>query len=254
MGTGLGFAYCHARIQARLAALPSEQEWDRLAGARTLAGFIEEARTGPLCPWLKGFSTLSDAHAIERGLRALVGDLVQEIAGWVPQRWRGAVDWVAWLPSLPMLTEMARGGPMPSWLVQDYALQGLLSASGEPDAEAVASAGLAELLAAGDAQAVAERWLAEWHRRCAHAGAGARRELDRLASRLRSHLAVFRAADPDQAWVLRRALREDLWLLFHRRPLQPVAVFCYLVLVLLDLERLRSALIGRALFAQGGQV
>jgi hypothetical protein len=36
--------------------------------------------------------------------------------------------------------------------------------------------------------------------------------------------------------------------LVHRRAEEPVAVFCYLVLVALDLQRLRDGLLRRALF------
>ena len=130
MGTLSGFAYAQARIQALLAALPGEQEWDRLAGSRTLSGFIEEARTGPMRPWIKGFSALSEPHAIERGLRALFRDLVDELAGWVPERWGEAVRWVAWLPVLPALGRVAGGGRMPAWIERTTSCTGCSASPG----------------------------------------------------------------------------------------------------------------------------
>jgi hypothetical protein len=50
------------------------------------------------------------------------------------------------------------------------------------------------------------------------------------------------------AWSLRRELRERLRLEFHRLPLEPLTAFAFLALVALDLERLRAALMERALF------
>lgn len=251
MGTETRFAYCQARIQARFADLPGEDEWSRLAGSRTLSGFIEEARTGPLRPWVKGFSALSEPHAIERGVRALAWDLVHETAHWVPGAWREAVRWVAWLPALPALRQMARGGPMPGWVARDYGLHPLLGESGEPDRRAIDAIGLGGVVRTGEPDRVAIRWLAEWRRRCDDARAGARRELDAMAERVKAHLDAFRLADPEQAWGLRRTLREELRLKFHQRPLQPVAVFLYLGMVLLDLERLRAAMLARALLVAG---
>jgi hypothetical protein len=67
----LDFAYAQARIQARFASLPSEAEWQRVAASRSLASFLEEARTGCLRDWVKGFSGQSDVHYLEEGLRSL---------------------------------------------------------------------------------------------------------------------------------------------------------------------------------------
>ena len=64
---------------------------------------------------------------------------------------------------------------------------------------------------------------------------------------IRSHASAFPRSG-EAAWPLRRDLRERLRLGFHRLPLQPAAAFYYLALLALDLERLRAALMERALF------
>ena len=64
-----------------------------------------------------------------------------------------------------------------------------------------------------------------------------------------THVQTFRQAAPASAWLLRRELRERLRLRFRQQTLQPLVPFIYLALVALDLERLRSALISRALFS-----
>lgn len=260
-----GFAYCYARLSARFAALPGDGDWLRLAGARTLATFLEEARGGPLQPWIRGFSAGTDAHALERGLRALAWDLTCEVAAWAPPPWRAAIRWVAWIPYLPILAHLDPGAPAPPWVSRDPRLRALLDPTGTPDPAALVGAGLGDLFggatgigtAPADPARVAQGWCAAWRARWPGGerppapgpiGSSEARDLDALRGRLEAHLLAFRGADPALAWALRRALRERLRLLFHRRPRAPVGVFVYLALALLDLERLRAELLGRLLF------
>jgi hypothetical protein len=254
------FAYAQARIQARFAALAGEPEWQRLAGMRTLSAFVEEARLGPLRPWVKGLSGASDPHELERGLRALAWDLVDEVATWVPGPWQGAVAWVGWLAYLPVLEQAARGAPLPGWVAEDYRLRPLLGDDGRLDPMALARAGAGSLPVAGSpgsgrpgsvSSSVAAAWLGEWRRRRPRVGRQGAADLRALERSIGAHLGAFRAADPADAWTLRRALRERLRLRFHRQALGPVPIFCWLALALLDLERLRGELLRRALAPLG---
>ena len=107
------FAYAQARVQARYAELPGEDAWQRLAAARTLGMFLEEAREGALRGWVKGFSAQSDGHDLDRGVRGIWQDEVTRVAAWLPQPWRPALLWLRWLPLLPLLAHAGRGGPLP---------------------------------------------------------------------------------------------------------------------------------------------
>ena len=78
------------------------------------------------------------------------------------------------------------------------------------------------------------------------------RNLERLTYLLIDHRRRFPLLAPEQAWPARDALRMTLRHLFHRYLLQPANPFVFLCLVACDLERLRRALVSRALFpAQG---
>ncbi len=252
------FSYCQVRLQARYAALPGETDWQRLAGARTLAAYLEEARTGQLQSWVKGFSAQSTGHDLELGLRTLAADLADEAAGWVPAPWRAAVAWGAWLPYLPVLGYLAPGpgGPDPitdrpphcprAGAAADLRYRALLDAGAVPD---LAARGWAGPLPDADQPArVATRWAEGWRARWPTCDRSCRQDLEALAERVTEHLRAFRQASPGTAWDLRRTLRERLRLDFHRHLLAPVTVFIYLTLVLLDLERLRAELLRRALF------
>ncbi len=245
-----GFAQCQARIQARYAALPTDAEWQRLAGARTFSGFVEEARVGPLQPWVKGFSRLSRGHELDRGLRNLAADLAEEVSGWVPSRWQTAVRWIAWLPFLPVFEHLSRGATPPDWMALDYRLGTLLNQEGALQAHALERQGLSPLVSPGEPTQVVPHWAEAWRQRWPATDPETRRHLDDFSAVIDSHLAAFRRSTPDTAWGLRRALRERLRLSFHQRLLEPVTVFIYLALVLLDLERLRAELLRRCLFPQ----
>lgn len=247
----LGLGYAQARIQARFAALPAEAEWQRLAGARSLGAYLEDARVGPLRPWVKGFSALSGAHDVERGLRSFAWEEVHEVAGWVPRAWRPAVQWVAWLPFLGVFEQLARARQIPSWATQDQRLRTLLEDDGVPSPLALQRQGLTELAAPGDAEQVASRWMREWRNRWPASRLGQGQRLDGFCREVGDHLAAFRLGGPDAAWGLRRQLREHLRLRLHQRLLQPLTVFLYLALILLDLERLRGELLRRCVFAPG---
>jgi hypothetical protein len=251
MNLNQDFSYCQARLQARYANLPDAAEWQRLAGVRTLAAFIEEARLGPMRPWVKRLSATSDALVLERGLRALAAELADEAARWVPRPWRAAVAWTAWLPYLPVFEHLADTTPPkrpPDWASADARLRALVTEEGEPDPDALERAGLRMLLDAPRPDQIPARWANAWRDRWPPGRRGWTRDLEAFTAGLAAHLGAFRQAAPAEAWNLRAALRERLRLQFHQHLLAPVTVYIYLALILLDLERLRAELLRRALF------
>jgi hypothetical protein len=246
MRKDLDFAYAQARIQARFATLPQETEWERLAASRTLAAFLEEARTGSLCNWVKGFSSQSDIHDLEAGIRSLYWDSLEAVAGWVPAPWREAVSWVRWLAWLPLLSHLKSGGVMPDWTAQDQSLHALADSDGALSMQRLEEAGAACLLHAEED--VVSVWIAEWKQRWPRCSRTLCRDLEALIPLVMTHFDVFPRLPPDSAWRQRRELRATLRLHFHRQPLEPAIPFVYLALTALDLERLRAALVSRALF------
>ncbi len=240
------FAYAQARIQARYGDLPGEDDWQRLAGARTLGIFLEEAREGALRIWVKGFSALSDAHDLDRGLRTIWSDGVDQVALWMPKPWRAAFSWLRWFPLLPLLAHAARGNALPPWVDRDGALHPLRRSDGAFDPTALIASGAGALLVPPEGLAAA--WRAEWQRLWPACDRRFLINLEHLAAAVLRHAQAFARAGSDAAWPLRRELRERLRLDFHRLPLQPAAAFAFIALIALDLERLRAALMQRALF------
>ena len=197
--------------------------------------------------WIKPFSGQSDCHDIDVGLRALHRELAEELAEWMPRPWRAATRWTRWLALLPLFEHLARGLDMPAWTARDHDLSGLLDEQGRFDPRRLERHGAAGLLAPGADPGVV--WLVQWSQLWPPCRRDYLRTLQSLRELLAAHLETFRRARPEDAWGLRRSLRERLRLRFHQQLLQPASPFVYLALTALDLERLRAELTTRALFA-----
>ena len=74
--------------------------------------------------------------------------------------------------------------------------------------------------------------------------------LEELASLVSGHLARFRIALPHEANALRRGFESRLLAAFRRRPVEASAVFAWLALAALDLERLRGEIERRLAFPE----
>jgi hypothetical protein len=245
-----GFAYVQARAQARVGQLLGEQQWLHLAAARGLSAYLEEARTTALRPWVMGFSSASDSHDIERGIRAQFRTTVVEAVGWVQRDWRPAVHWVAWLTELPLLQLLLGGKRVPWWVARDRHLSGYLDRSGQVSRAGIEQAGGSVLIAAWErGEPLDAAWLSHWQTLLPRRHRQTTRSLEQLTELLVRHGRDFRALQPAQTRAARRELRERLQHLFHLWPLQPAALFSYLGLVACDLERLRGALVRRVLFS-----
>jgi hypothetical protein len=246
-------AYAQARVQARLADLPAEQEWERLASARTLSAYLEEARSTGFAGWVRAFSGLSQPHDLERGCLTIARESVRITADWAPAGWRPAIEWLVWLPTVSVLEHLARDLPLPEWVAANDPLRALVTTEGGLDRQAVAAAGLSDLLATGRPEQVGAAWAAAWRARWPHCGGRCRHQMAELVQVVHDHLDAFRRGSSAAAWGARRTLRARLRILLHLRPVQPVVLFAYLGILFIDLERLRGALLSRAVFERSGE-
>jgi hypothetical protein len=153
------------------------------------------------------------------------------------------------LPLLPLLGHVARGHPLPPWVDSDPSLGVPRRSDGVLDTQALVAVGGVALTA--PAEGLPEAWRAEWQRLWPGGDKALVGGVEGLAASVLRHTRAFAQAGSDTAWSLRRELRERLRMDFHRLGLQPAAGFAFLALVALDLERLRAALMQRALFSLG---
>lgn len=216
--------YAQARLQARYGAHPVEAQWRQLGTYRDIAAYLAAARAMPFADWLAGIDDSAGPHEIERALRRLWRKSVAEVARWLPAEWGRAACRLETLIDLPAFAHRQRGEALPRGVEFDPRLGAL-----------------------ADGKANLEHWLAHWIRFWPEDRDSDHAELKLLGERLRRHLADFAQTDTAVAWEARRALRSRVVLAFRRAALQPLAAFLFLLLLALDLERLRAELMLRAL-------
>jgi len=247
MSPPLSWSYVQARLQARHGERLDEGEWRALEAARSLDNFIDRSRATALGRFSERLSNGTSSHAIEGALRNGWRDYVAEVASWCAPEWRPAILWCTTLPDLPAFAALLRG-EAPRWVQQDA----VLAAYFELAQGAVIKSPLDALLPGAKREAtITARWFVHW-RSLWPQGARERRALTALADAVRANVARLDFAAPqDTSAGYRRALAQSVTRMFRRHGASPVAVFCHLTLVALDLERLRGGLARRALFAPG---
>jgi hypothetical protein len=244
-----GFAYAQARLQARYGARPDDAAWRALDATHGLPAYLAEVRKSGLAPWGASVARGDGPHPIEQALRHRLHGTIDEITGWTPASWRPAVVWAHWLPELPILAYLLADGPPPTWLSTDRRLRPYLRETAEERRTALIAAGGGPLVEGWESGTPATAWLASWRRHWPRIADTARRPLEELVDVATAHLREFPAYPVSDAWTARHRFRHRLQRLFRHHPVEPVALFCYLALLCLDLERLRAGLVERAVFA-----
>jgi hypothetical protein len=241
--------YVQARIQARYGRRPSEALWRQLAAAKDLRGYLENARGTVLAPWVLNLSGASDVHDIEHSMRGHFAAAVTEVASWMPDSWRPAVLWVRWLVYLPALRYLLYGSPVLAWMREGHGLRPYAHEDPETRQQAMLRDGLAPLVEAYKrGHGLDKAWLETWRKRWPHSATGVASSLNCLAALVERHVQQFGSLEKLDGWPARRDLLQHLERLFRRSTLSPTAVFAFLALLSLDLERLRADLVFRTLF------
>lgn len=134
-------------------------------------------------------------------------------------------------------------------LREDWARQVAEVASWVPERwrPAVAWLEAAPAVALGAAGMPAREWVARFRALWPAAWPAERRALEGWLGLLAQHGKAMTADDAADGWALRAALDVSVSRFYRLHAGEPVAAFCHLTLVALDLERLRGALIRRAL-------
>ena len=216
--------YAQARMQARFGARPGPQAWRELDAASELRAYLDAARGTSLKRWVSGIEPGADLHAIDSALRARFESHIAEVAHWLPQEWRSAA---LWLLNVLDLSAIQQSGSEPDFL-RRYRKKARARAAQGNEARAA--------------------FLEEWTRRWPAQDEESLRGMQCIAATIAKHLERFARTSVRDAWHERSLLERELRRLFRRFALKPEAAFCHLALVALDLERLRAALVRRALW------
>jgi hypothetical protein len=162
---------------------------------------------------------------------------------WVPERWRPAVGWTAWLCDLPTLAWLEQGGEVLSWMVDDAHLGPFAIDDGALRQRELNAAGLGML---GGSDDVPAAWRLRFEALWPAGDPGIPRVaslVDLVDNYRREPEAGRRTRAPPAQALEARAVR-----MIRRNFQEAVTVFAHLLLVALDIGRLRDGLVRRALF------
>lgn len=237
-------------MQARLGQRVLPEDLQRARAARDLPAYLQQVRTTSLARHVARIAPGMDVHEVERRLRDEWGATVEEVARWLPARWRAATLWLRWLPYLAALQKLARGGRAAAWTREDPVLARIIAAEPGSRAGVLGGTVLQPLQAAvaehGD---VKQAWLTHW-RSLWPDGPAAVAGLERLVGEAATVADSLRLAPPQASSEdALRAFARRLLQAFRRHPLSPVAAYAFLGLEALDQHELRGAITMRTALA-----
>jgi len=255
--------YGYARLSARLAARPDERLWRQLRSARSLQAAIDAVRGSAAAPYVAGVAMRGTIDSIELAFRQHLRARIREVTSWAPQAWHAALRWTEVLVDLPVIQHLLGDARLPHWLRDDPHLSAYAIADRIARRAHMTQGPLAPLIAslahheapkrAGGVRRVGERlhpllpaWQAQWQQRWPACSEEERTALLLLARTVRAHLAAFATLPVEATTASRERLAERVRRQLHDAAGQPAALFAYLLLVALDLERLRGEFVLRA--------
>lgn len=262
MTGGVSIEYAHARASARLGERPDERLWQQLRASRRVAALLDAVRASPAAPLVSGIDTRATADGIELAFRQQFRLHVDELARWAPDAWVAAVQWTRPLVDLPAIAYLSTGAPALPWMRSDPEVA--LFAAGTPADRRAALLGgplapIADALAETDAasgrprglHAALQAWERHWRALWPATSVDEHANLDALVRLVVRHQQDFAGLAVEEAGVARLVLTARLSSLMRRSAAQPAALFAWLALLALDLERLRAEFVARALEEAG---
>lgn len=270
MIAGLTFDYAFARVAARLAQRPDERLWLQTRSARSVSALLEAVRTSPAASTVSGIPPTGDPEVIELAFRQQLRTRVDEVAAWSPDAWQAAVQYVRHLVDLPAVMRLMQDERPPRWIANDPVLasysqdslaerhRAILAGPLAPVASAIQDEPLAHTAVEPLARALLRirsgpvvhralsAWESAWRARWPRTTDDDRAALEDLVRVTRRHVLHFGTLKPEDTAAARQNLAVRLMALLHRASSQPAALFAYLALFALDLERLRGEFVTRA--------
>jgi hypothetical protein len=249
---------------------PDERLWQQLRAARSVPALLEAVRASRAASTVSGVSLVVDADAIELAFRQQMRTRIDEVARWSPDPWQSAIGYTRQLVDLPAAMRLLSDETPPRWMAADPVLAGYVHARASVRRDELRKGPLSEIVAGVESSDVlpsataAETstvrvqprvtamhralaaWERAWRKRWPRIPAEAARVLEDLIGVLRRHLLKFGSIPRADTAVERLALANRLATLLRRASLQPTALFAYLALFALDLERLRAEFMHRA--------
>ena len=244
----IDFAYAQARAQARLGERLPEDAWRVIESSLGLPQYLASVRGTVLAPRTRYFPSAVTPHTIERTLRENWRAEVADVARWVPDEWREAVRWTAYIPYIGAVDWLAKEEPVLPWMQDDQVLSEL-AVDDESTRRAALDASPFAAMFNVDSD-LPDRWLAHWRSLWPSIGNEEATAMHAFVDAVRAYIVAIaaHAASLRDRREARVRLSRKAASMMRRQIQQPVVVFCHLLLFGLELQRLRDGLLRRTLF------
>ena len=243
--------YTQTRLQARHAQRPDERTWRQLQAQKELASYLQTARQTVLRPWVISLHAQDSHRTIETTLRQQYRDYIDDVASWQPYNWQKSVIWLKYAIDLPALQYLLSGTAALGWMYDDPQLKSFTSNNIEQRLLRLQQSQYRPIVEAWQAgESLLGGWLNEWQKLWPSDHSSNTSAIKQLVGTLHKHVRRFQELNAEQAWEARKQLTFELTYEFRRHAYRPMATYVHLLLVALDLERLRGALVYRCLFSE----
>lgn len=241
-------AYAQVRMLSRYGERADASVWIKLHTIDDLGSYLQTAQQTPLRPWVLGLSSSHSSHDLELALRQKYRHHVDEVAGWMPANWQKPVQWIKRLVDLPVLQYLGSGGEPLNWMRSDPAISDFTVDDPLVRLQAIRQAGSRAMADSWlQSGSMLSGWLSQWNSirpRSINFDRGLQSLEQLLHQQMQLQTQHPGLALPSDYEIILDQLR----LIFRRYAFQPAAACAYLVIVAIDLHRLRSDLMQRLYF------
>lgn len=243
------FIYTQTRLQARHGMRPDERTWGLVESQKDLVNYLQAARQTYLSQWLSGLQATDNHHFIESTLMQHYRDYILEVSAWVPAEWRKSVQWVVCLTYLPVIQHLLKGNTARSWMLEDARTKLVTTSGIEQRMLYFQQSEFAPLFKYWKpGQSLVDAWLEYWRALWPVKKSVQLRSLKAFTGLVEKHRELFDQIPVDRTWQQRENLAFKLTMMFRRYTCLPANVFVHLLLVALDVERIRGDVLQRCLF------
>lgn len=243
------FIYTQTRLQARHGMRPDDHTWALVESQKDLAGYLQSARQSRLAPWVMGLQSNDASHLLESVLLKHFRNYIMEVMVWVPSSWRRSVGWIVCLSYLPILQHLLSNNTAYSWMLEDPRIKLATGSDLEQRIAHISQSEFSPLLKYWNPDVhILDAWMRHWSTLCPQQKRKSSASFDSFLNLLTTHRDVFQQLSVDRTWQQRKLLARKATVMFRNYAYQPVNVFVHLLLVALDVERLRGGIIQRRLF------
>ena len=247
------YADIHARVRARIGAMPDEARWHYVADASDLDNLIERMRSSGLSHWVADLPRSPNTITIEDSLRQHLLNLLKNVGRLLPGRWTGVKRWLYLASNLLWVQRLLTEADIEPPEQIDATLRPIFSLPVDERSKRLEQTPYHRYLSTSSPF---DSWLSDFSACCpAVSGREAYvlRRLIRSVLRhrtrllgLRKQAAVHGTVDPAAQWRLRDELSLELRGLIGGDPFHVGLVLIYCLLELLQYERCRAFLVARS--------